>query len=134
MRLELQRADRVGHALDRVGLAVREVVRRVDAPRVAGARVGRVDDPVQDGVAQVDVRRRHVDPRAQHPCAVRELAVAHPREQVQVLVDRPVAPGAVPAGLGQRAAVLADLVGRQIVDVGLAGPMRSTAQSYSCSK
>ncbi len=33
--LELERADRVRHALDRVGVAVREVVHRVDAPRVA---------------------------------------------------------------------------------------------------
>ena len=37
-------------------------------------------------------------------------------------LGRPVAPGALAAGLGERAAVLADLVGRQVVDVGLAGP------------
>ena len=60
--------------------------------------------------------------RAQHARAVGELARAHPREQVEVLLDRPVAPRAVAAGLGQRAAVLADLVGGQVVDVGLAGP------------
>ncbi len=120
--LELERADRVRDALDRVGLAVREVVRRVDAPRVAGARMRRVQDPVQHRVAQVDVRRGHVDPGAQHARAVGELAAAHPLEEVEVLLDRAVAPRAVPAGLGQRAAVLADLVGREVVDVGLAGP------------
>ena len=81
-----------------------------------------MEDPVQDGVAQVDIRRRHVDPRAQHPCAVRELARAHAREQVQVFVDRPVARGALPTGQGQRAAVFADLIAGQIVDVGVAGP------------
>ena len=37
--LELERADRVRDALDRVGLAVREVVGRVDAPGVARALV-----------------------------------------------------------------------------------------------
>ncbi len=120
--LELERADRVGDALDRVGLAVREVVGRVDAPGVAGARVRGVDDPVEDRVAQVDVRRGHVDPGAQHARPVGELALPHPLEEVEVLLDRPVAPRAVPAGLGERAAVLADLVGGEVVDVGLAGP------------
>ena len=47
----------------------------------------RVDDPVQDGVAQVDVRRGHVDLRPQDARAVRELARAHAREQVEVLLD-----------------------------------------------
>ena len=72
--LEFERADRVGHALDRVRLAVREVVGRVDAPRVAGARMLGVDDPVEHRVAQVDVRRSHVDAGAQDAGAVRELA------------------------------------------------------------
>ena len=117
---ELERADRVRDALDRVGLAVREVVRRVDAPRVARPRVRGVEDPVQDRVAQVDVARRHVDPRAQVARAVGELASTHPREEVEALLDGPVAPGARSARLGQRAAVLADLVGGQVVHVGLA--------------
>ena len=120
--LELERAERVGDALDRVRLAVGEVVGRVDAPGVARPRVRRVHDPVQHRIAQVDVRRGHVDPGPQHPRAVRELARAHPREQVEALVDRPVAPRRVAARLRQRAAVLADLVGRQVVDVGEAGP------------
>ena len=119
--LELERAERVGDALDRVRLAVREVVQRVDAPLVAGARVRRVQDPVEHRVAQVDVRRGHVDLRPQHPRAVRELARAHAREQVEALLDRAVAPGAVRARLGERAAVLADLVGGEVVDVRLAG-------------
>ena len=110
--LELERADRVRDALDRVGLPVREVVGRVDAPGVARPRVLRVEDAVQDRVAQVDVGRGHVDPGAQHARAVGELAGAHAREQVEALLDRPVAPRAVAAGLGERAAVLADLVGR----------------------
>jgi hypothetical protein len=37
--LELQRADRVGDAFDGVGLAVGEVVARIDAPFHAGARM-----------------------------------------------------------------------------------------------
>ncbi len=110
--LELQAAERVRDALDRVRLAVREVVHRVDGPLVAGARMLGVQDPVQHRVAQVDVRRGHVDPGAQHPRPVGELARPHPLEEIEVLLDRPIAIGAVPAGLGERAAVLADLVGR----------------------
>jgi hypothetical protein len=109
--LEFERAERVRDALDGVGLAVREVVHRVDAPLVAGARMLGVEDPVHRRVAQVDVRRGHVDLGAQHARAVGELAGAHPLEQIEVLLDRPVAVRAVLAGLGQRAAMLADLVG-----------------------
>ncbi len=60
--------------------------------------------------------------RAQHARAVGELAGAHAREEVEVLLDRPVPPRTLAAGLGERAAVLADLVGGEVVDVGLAGP------------
>jgi hypothetical protein len=119
--LELERAEGVGDALDRVRLAVREVVQGVDAPLVAGARVGRVQDPVEHRIAEVDVGRGHVDLRPEHPGAVRKLAGAHALEQVEVLLDRAVAPRAVLAGRGEGAAVLADLVGGEVVDVGLAG-------------
>ena len=80
----------------------------------------RVPDPVQRRVAHVDVRRRHVDLGAEHVRAVRELAGAHAREQIEVLRDRPIAIRAVPPRLGQRAAIGADLVRGQAVDVGLA--------------
>ena len=102
--LELQRAERMRDALDRVRLAVREVVGRIDAPFVAGARVRGVQDAVQHGIAQVHVARGHVDLRPQHARAVGKLARAHAAEQVEILLDRPVATGAVTARLGQRAA------------------------------
>ena len=85
--LELQRADRVGDALDRVGLPVRVVVRRVDAPLVAGAMVVGPLDAVHHRVAHVDVRRGHVDLRPQRAAAVGELAGPHPLEQVEILGD-----------------------------------------------
>ena len=120
MVLELERADRVRDALDRVRDRVRVVVGRVDAPGVAGAVMRGLPDPVQRRIAHVDVGRRHVDRRAQHVRAVGELAGAHAPEHVQVLGHRPRAMRAVAPGLGQRAAVLADLVGRQAVHVGVA--------------
>ena len=98
-----------------------EVVQRVDAPLVAGAGMGGVQDPVEHRVAQVDVRRGHVDLRPEHLGAVRELARAHALEQVEALLDRTVAPRTVLAGLGEGAAVLADLVSGEVVDVRLAG-------------
>ena len=120
MILELQRAERVRDALDRVRQRVREVVHRVDAPGVAGAVVRRAPDAVERRVAHVDVGRRHVDLRPQRVGAVRELARAHPAEQIEVLRDGPVPVRALAPGLGQRAAVLAHLLGRQVVDVGQA--------------
>ena len=121
MILELERAEGVGDALDCVRLAVGEVVQRIDAPLVAGPRVGCVQDPVEHRVAHVDVGRGHVDLCPEHFGAVRKLPRAHALEQVEVLIDRTVAPGAVLARLCEGAAVLPDLVGGEVVDVGLAG-------------
>ena len=72
MVLELERADRMRDALDRVRLAVREIVARIDPPLRAGARVRRVQDAVEHRIAQVDVAGRHVDLGAQHARAIRE--------------------------------------------------------------
>ena len=81
----------------------------------------RVQDAVEHGIAQVDVARRHVDLRPQHPRAVGELARPHAAEQVEVLLDRAVAERAVLAGLGQGAAVDAHLLLGLVVHIGLAG-------------
>ena len=120
MVLELQRAERMGHALDGVGLAVGEVVGRVDAPGITGARVLGMQDAIEHRVAQVHVARGHVDLGAQHPRAVGKGAGAHLPEKLKALGRRAVAIGAALAGLGQRAPVCADLIGREVVDIGLA--------------
>jgi len=49
-----------------------------------------------------------------------ELALAHATEQVEVLFHAACAMRAVLAGLGQRAAMRADLLGTEIINVGLA--------------
>ena len=67
-------------------------------------------DAVEDRVPHVDVRRRHVDLRPQHEGAIGKLAGPHAAEEVETLVDRPVAPWAVPAGLDQGSPVVANLV------------------------
>ena len=119
--LEFEGAQGMRDALDRVRLAVREIIGRVDAPCRAGARVRGMQDAVEHRVAQIDVARGHVDLGAQHPGAVRELARAHAAEQVEVLGRAAVAVGAVAAGLGQGAARGAHLLGRLVVDIGVAG-------------
>jgi len=70
-------------------------------------------------VAQVHVARRHVDLRPQRAGAVGELPRPHPAQEAQVLLDRTVPVRALPARLGQGAAVGADLVRREVVHVGL---------------
>ena len=99
---------------------MREVIHGIDAPLVPGLVMGDVHDAVDDGVAHIHVRGRHIDLRAQHLFAVGKLPCRHAAEQVKVLFNAPFAVGAVFAGLGQRAAVSADLVGGKIVHVGLA--------------
>ena len=120
MVLEFQRAERMRHALDAIGQAVRPVVRRVDAPLVARAVVVRMPDAVHHRVAQVHVGRAHVDLRAQYVRAVRMFAVAHLGEQAPAFGRSAVAVGRIAAGLGERAAIRAQLVGRLRVDIGMA--------------
>src|SRR5215471_18207588 len=110
----------MGDALDGVRLAVRKVIAGIDLPGRAGTRVARVQDPVEHGVTQVDVARRHVDLGPQHARPVGEFTGAHAAEEIEVLGDRSVSVWAVPARLGQRAAARPDLVLRLVVDVGLA--------------
>ena len=80
-----------------------------------------VQDAVHHRIAHVQVRRSHVDLGAQNSRAVGKFAGPHALEQIQIFFYRAVAIRAVLARLGERAAVLANFVGGQIVDVGLAG-------------
>ena len=120
MVFKLDRAERVRDALDRVLDRVREVVERVDAPLVALTVVVRTHDAVDRRIAHVHVRAGHVDLGAQGLGAVRELAVAHILEQLEVFLHRTAAVRAFLARHGQRAAVLAQLFLRQIIHICLA--------------
>jgi hypothetical protein len=119
--LELKGAEAVGDVLDSVGLPVGIVIGRVDAPAVAGAGVGGAQDPIEHRVAHIDVAGRHVDLGAQDLVTVGKSAVAHRTQELQVLLDITVAMRARRSRLGQSAAVGPDLLGRQVVDVGIAG-------------
>src|SRR5215813_1044982 len=108
------------HALDRVGLSVRPVVHRIDAPRIAGPLMRGLANPIHDRIAQVDVAARHVDLRAERLASVGELARAHAAEEIEALADRAIPEGRRPPGLGQRAARFAHLLHALIVHIRLA--------------
>ena len=121
MVLELQGADGVGDALQGVGDGVGVVVGGIQAPLAAGLMMDHpVADAIEHRIAQVDVGRGHIDPRPQRACAVGKLARAHAPEEIQVLLDRAVAPRAVATRLGQGAAVGAGVLGAEVADVGQA--------------
>ena len=117
---KLERADGVGDALDGVRLPVGEVVHRIDTPFCAGAVMFGVEDAVHDRVAHVEVGGGHIDFGAQGARAIGEFARLHTLEQVEVLFHGAVAIRTLFAGLGESAAVLADLVGCQVADISLA--------------
>ena len=110
MILEFKRAHGVRNPLDRIRLPMRKIVHGVDAPFVSGAVVIGVKDAVHHGIAQVEVRRSHVDFRAQSSRAIGKFAGAHALEEIEIFFDRTVAIRTVFAGLSQRAAILADFV------------------------
>ena len=121
MILEFKRAERMGDALDRIRLAVGEIVARINAPCLAGARMLGMQDAVEHRIAQVDVARPHVDLGAQCARAVGEFAGAHAAEQIEVFLDAAVAMRAFGPGLSQRAAGEPHLLLRLVVDISLAG-------------
>ena len=112
--LKFESAEGVRHALQIVADGVRVVVHGIDAPLVARAVMGNVQDAVDDGVAQVEVGRRHVDLGAQALFAVRVLALPHLAEEAQVFLDRAAPKRALLPGLGERAPRIFDLLGGKI--------------------
>ena len=72
------------------------------------------------GIAQVQVRRSHVDLGAQRARAVGKFTGAHALEEVEILFDAAIAIGALFAGLGEGSAILANFFGAEVADVGLA--------------
>jgi hypothetical protein len=79
-------------------------------------------DAIQHRIAQIQIRRSHVDLGAQHARAVGEFTGTHAAEQIEALLRGAVAVRAFAPRLCEGAAVLPDLVGSQVVDVGLVTP------------
>jgi len=75
--LEFQSANGISNAFDRIALPVRKIVRRIDTPLVGSAMVRGTFDAIHNRVAQIYVRRSHVDLRPQRVRAIGKLAISH---------------------------------------------------------
>ena len=120
MHLELQRTDRVRHPFEEVTLPMGKVIHGVDAPLRTRTMVRHLDDAVDDGVAEVHVRRSHIDLRTQDHRAFRELSSVHTTEEIEALLDGAVAIGAGDTRGGRRTLLRCDLLGSLLIDVGMA--------------
>jgi hypothetical protein len=85
--LSLNGEQAVRDVLDRVREGMREVIQRIQAPRVTLAIMMRVPNPQQDRIAHDHVWMRHVDLRAEYVRTIGKLSVAHAQQQIEILVD-----------------------------------------------
>ena len=118
--LELQGAETVGDAFQRIRERMGEIVHRVDHPLVTGLVMRFFAYPVEHRIAHVQVGALHVDAGTQHRRAFVELVVAHVGEQRQVLFHGAVPVRAVTPWGGEVAAHLRDLLRRLGVHIGQA--------------
>src|SRR5260370_7451853 len=108
-------------AFDGVGLTVCPIVHGVDAPSVAGPVVLGVQDAVHDRVAHVETGRVHVALGPERAGAVGKSSRPHATKKVEVCLDASITVRTLFAAL-DITAMAGDFLGRQIADIGLAGP------------
>jgi hypothetical protein len=116
MVLELERAQRVCDALQRVRNAMRVIVERIYAPLVAGTVMSNMTDAIDRRIAQVDVRARQIDLESQHVRAIRN-SPSFLAKSIEVSRPSDRGTGCAP---DWHAAKMAHLFGRRAVDVGQA--------------
>ena len=104
-------------ALDGIRQRMGKVVHRIDAPGISRTMMMGVGDAVDDRIAHDHIRRSHVDLRAQYLLSIGEFASLHTGKQIKVLLDTAVAVRAFLARLRQRAAVLLDLLSREVIHI-----------------
>ena len=91
MVFKFQRAQGMRDAFQRIRHAMGIVVHRIDAPRVARAVMGCVQNAIHDGVAHEHIAGGHIDFGTQDVRTFLEFTGPHAREQVEVFLDRAVA-------------------------------------------
>ncbi len=116
--LKFQRADGLGDAFDGVRQRMREIVERINAPFIAGAVMGGMEDAVNNRISHNHIRRRHVDFRTEHLLAVRILAVLHFLEELQVFLDTSISIRTLNARMTQVAAGIVDFLARLVIHIG----------------
>ena len=75
------------NALYGVFLTVGKVIGGVNHPLITCLVMVRTPYAIQDWIAQINVRRRHVDTGSQNPTAVFELPCSHALKQIPVLCN-----------------------------------------------
>src|SRR5258706_15792764 len=98
--VELQGTHGVRNALDRIRLPMCIVVHRVNTPLTTGTMMVQVENSIHDRIAEIKVRRPHLDLRPQRSRTIWKLSLFHALEQIEILFDRTVAIGAFPARFG----------------------------------
>src|SRR4030095_15256216 len=98
--VELQGTHGVRYALDRIRLPVRVIVHRVNTPLTTSTMMVHVENSIHHRVAEIKVRRAHIDLRAQRSRTIRKLSLFHTLKKIEILFNRTVAIRAVPAGFG----------------------------------
>ena len=115
--LEFQRTQRVSNAFQRIADAVGEVIHRVDAPLAAGlVMIGKLN-AIDNRIAHYNKGRCHIDFGTQAGFTFLKTTAAHFFKQRQVLFHAAIAIWAVFAWCFQRAAVLADFIRREFINV-----------------
>ena len=117
--LKFQRAQRVGDSFQGVLDGVGKIVHGVDAPLVALTVMVHMANPVDHGVAHIEVAGGQVDFGAKGILVVLKLAGPHPGKQIQALLDGTVPIGGDGRGI-QIAPVFLELLGSQLTDIGQA--------------
>ena len=108
----------MGNALNCIFLTVSKIIRRVYIPVATGAVMSELFHPVEYWISQIDVRRLHINFCSQRHSTLIDTALLHLFEQVQTLLDRAIAMGAVFTPLDQGAAVIAHLLRVQFTHIG----------------
>ena len=103
--LELERAYRMRHSLDRVLERMRVSVQRINAPLISRVVMCRVLYPVDDRISHIDIRRCHIYLSPEHHRPVFIFSVAHLMEELHALFGRSVAVRAVLPRLLERASL-----------------------------
>lgn len=115
---EFESANRVSDPFNRIALAVCPIVHRVYAPSVTGSMVMSVHDSIKDGVAEIEVGRRHIDLRPQGFGSVGEFPLFHSSKEVKVFFNRAITIRAFATWLRQRSSVLSHLISVEVAHKG----------------
>ena len=94
-----------------------EIIHRIYAPFIACAVMRFMQYAVEHRVAHIEIPRRHVYFCPQHPRPVREFTILHAHEKIAILFNGALAVGALFPGFGESAAVFANFIRGQIVNV-----------------